>query len=209
MGGRYRLLADRAFFNARYLVQVATQYQGIRGWLCAVCLTVTMLMAWLMNIQKAQLQDATVRHRSLQQAAADPALSAAQAGYLNDSNHLVNFRQMLLPHDRIVDTVQDILQLAEGVGLLLSRGEYRIERESHGGFMRYRMNLPVRGPAASVHRFMHQALYKHQALALRGMTFKRKHVESDDVEVELRWVLLVRLPGPPVAEVSDTPGAAL
>jgi hypothetical protein len=79
---------------------------------------------------------------------------------------------------------------------VLARGDYRAQPDLQGGFMRYRMSLPVKGDAPAVLKLMQAALQSHKTLALESVQFKRARIESADVEVRLQWVLLTRLPEP-------------
>jgi hypothetical protein len=104
------------------------------------------------------------------------------------------FERHLLAHEDIPVVVQDLLSLAQDQGLVLQRGEYRPQIDRAGGFLRYRMSLPVKGPALAIQGFMQAALRAHPALALETIQFKRERIESTEIEARIQWVLLTRLP---------------
>jgi hypothetical protein len=100
------------------------------------------------------------------------------------------FEAVLLPHDDIPVLLQDLLRIANDEDVTLSRGEYRIEPDVVGGFLRYRMELPLQGPAPAVYRFIARALAEHKALALRSVHFRRARIETEDIEARVQWVAL-------------------
>lgn len=110
---------------------------------------------------------------------------------------LRRFELHLLAHDELPTQVQDLINLAEAEQLSVSRGEYRPQEDAQGRFLRYRMNLPVRGSWKSVHRFIDGALLNHPALGLEGVQFQRSQIDSAEIEARIQWVVLARLPEPP------------
>jgi hypothetical protein len=107
------------------------------------------------------------------------------------------FDDYLLTHADIPSVVQNLIRLAEAEKLVLARGDYRPQADVQGGFLRYRMSLPVKGDAQAIRRFMQAALLAHRTLALEGVQFKRERIESATVEARLQWVLLTRPPAAP------------
>lgn len=108
---------------------------------------------------------------------------------------LAQFELLLLPPGEIPLVLQDLLRLAEAQGLDLQRGEYQPQPDAAAGFMRYRMNLPVKGQSLAIYRFIALALSEQPALALESVRFLRAQVDSDEVEARIQWVLLTKLPG--------------
>lgn len=105
---------------------------------------------------------------------------------------LAEFEQALLAHDEIPQAVGDLLVLAENEGLLVEKGDYRLQLEPQGGFVRYRMTLPVKGDATAVRKFMLDALRSQRTLALESVQFKREGVASRVVEARIQWVLMAQ-----------------
>jgi len=109
------------------------------------------------------------------------------------------FDKHLLQPQEIPAVLQDLIALAESRGLLLARGTYRPEPEAQGGYLRYRMSLPVTGAPDAIHNFMMTALGNHRGLSLQSVQFKRERSDSPLVEARIQWTLLSRLPPPPSA----------
>lgn len=103
---------------------------------------------------------------------------------------LDRFKAHLLPAKDIPSVVEDVLRLAEEEGLAIRRGEYRAQADTHGGFMRYGMALPVSGNEEMVRRFLRSALYRHKYIALQSIEFKRERIETDSIEARLQFVIL-------------------
>lgn len=114
------------------------------------------------------------------------------------------FDQQLLAQRSVPQAIQDLLRSAEDQGLLIERGDYDSQVEAQGGFVRVRMNLPVKGKAQAVHRFIRTALLQQPQLALEGIRFKREGVQTGTIEAQLNWVLFTRLSEEPVP--SGSPG---
>ncbi|WAC71447.1 hypothetical protein OU995_17895 [Roseateles sp. SL47] len=105
---------------------------------------------------------------------------------------LAAFDQVLPAHDEIPQAVGDLLMLAENEGLLVEKGDYRLQLEPQGGFVRYRMTLPVKGDATAVRKFMLDALRSQRTLALESVQFKREAATSRVVEARIQWVLMAQ-----------------
>ncbi|WP_157539062.1 hypothetical protein [Hydrogenophaga flava] len=134
----------------------------------------------------------------------DALLVASSAAARRD---LKAFDERLLAHRSLPQAIQDLLRSAEDQGLLIERGDYVTLVEAQGGFMRLRMNLPVKGPAQAVHRFIRSALLQQPQLALEGIRFKREGVQTGTVEAQLNWVLFTRLSEVPAPEAQPVRGA--
>ena len=86
------------------------------------------------------------------------------------------------------------IALAAANGLVLKRGTYRPQPEPQGGYLRYRMTLPVTGQATAIQQFIKAALKAQRSLSLESVQFKRERGESSVVEAHIQWSLLTRLP---------------
>lgn len=104
------------------------------------------------------------------------------------------FDRHLVPHEEIAVALQDLIALAESTGLVLARGAYRPQPDPQGGYLRYRMTLPVIGPADAIHRFVMTALGRQRSLSLESVQFKRERSDSAHIEARIQWALLARLP---------------
>jgi Tfp pilus assembly protein PilO len=103
------------------------------------------------------------------------------------------FDEQLLAHQSLPQAIQDLMRSAEDQGLLFEQGNYDTLVETQGGFVRLRMNLPVKGSTQAVHRFIRNALLQQPQLALEGIRFKREGVQTGTIEAQLNWVLFARL----------------
>lgn len=112
-------------------------------------------------------------------------------------SRLQAFAEHLLPHRDIPRVVEEILLLAESHGLSIERGEYRMQAEHAGRFMRYQMALPVKGDARTVQQFIQAVLLAQKSLAMESVQFKRLQGDSPEIEARIQWVLFV---APPVQE---------
>lgn len=149
------------------------------------------LLAWSAAENHQRAQDLQVRADVLaQMLPAQPPRSRSQA----TQDKLDRFEAHLLPAKDIPSVVEDVLRLAEEEGLAIRRGEYRAQADTHGGFMRYGMALPVSGNEDMVRRFLRAALYRHKYIALQSIEFKRERIETDNIEARLQFVILSTLP---------------
>lgn len=134
---------------------------------------------------RAQL-DEVRDHASL-----NPSSPAAPAD--DARSRVADFDARLLARDDLSTVVQDLILLADEEGLVLARAEYRPQADSTGGFLRYRMSMPVKGDAKAVRRFMAAALKKQPMLALESVQFHRDQADAKEVEARIQWSVLARL----------------
>lgn len=187
-------------WEARRYAGAYTRRFGALGWGLLGCAVVAVL-AWSVQLDQmteasslqARLTDRLVAIGRFPMAAPQTG-SGFAAGGADARLRLRDFENYLLPHEDIPAVVQDLLSLAEGEGLVMPRGEYRPQIDAVGGFMRYRMSLPVKGAASAIHRFMQAALRAHKTLALQSVQFKRERIDSPDLEARIQWEVLTRLP---------------
>ncbi|CAN7322438.1 hypothetical protein [Rhizobacter sp. LjRoot28] len=176
-------------------VRRAARRVGAWGLLLAAA-TVLAVGAWAAERHQA-LAAAGAQQRWLDRPlAVDPVVRAAPS---DARDRLHRFDTRLLPHDDLPTQVQDLIALAESERLTVARGEYRPQVDAEGGFLRYRMSLPVRGEWRAVHRFVDSALRAHPSLGLESVQFQRPQVDAVEVEARLQWVVLAQLPRTAVA----------
>ena len=108
---------------------------------------------------------------------------------------LAQFQARLPAADDVPQVVQALFDTAEGQGLRLVRGSYRLQSDTAARFARYRMNLPVRGEPARVQRFIEAALLAWPTLAVESIQFKRDAGAEHVLEARIQWVLFVRAEG--------------
>lgn len=128
-----------------------------------------------------------------------PAREGHSAPIEDDAARYARFQSHLLPVDALPDAVKDLFRAAEDAGVALTAGEYRREPDPAGGFMRYRISLPVSGEPGAALDFMLGALRRQKSLALESASFRREGRDADSVEGRIQFVLLTRLPPDPAA----------
>lgn len=180
------------------IARVISRRFGLLGWVALACVVVAALAAIQAQRARTQLDDVRRQVAELNVVAARPVETQGQA-----PTRLSAFEDILLVHADIPATVQDILELAQTQHLSIARGDYRPQIDARGGFMRYRMALPVKGDAQAIHRFMLAALRAHRTLALESAQFKRDRIESSEVEARIQWVVMTRLPSADAASAKE------
>ena len=170
---------------------------GAAGVLVILCLAIA-LAAWRVEERQVAVADDLLSRLFEPSTLTAPPMPASADG---SRQRAKLFDQQLLPHADIPTALQDLFNLAEDEQLVIARGDYRPQLDTQGGFLRYRMSLPVKGEARAVLRFLHKALRTQKALALESVQFKREHAGASEVEARLQLALLVQLP-PRVAGVA-------
>jgi hypothetical protein len=163
---------------------------GAAGLVVGACLLVTAVSVTLQQRFEAERQLLLERR-----VAAAPVVTARRQTVAEaDTAAVAGFLAHLLPHDDIPQTIQDLIALADERQLLLVRGDYKPQVESAGGFLRYRMTLPVKGGMAAIQSFVAAALRTHSSLAVESVQFRRERIASPLVEARIQWLLLTHLP---------------
>jgi hypothetical protein len=183
-------------WEARRLICSGHRRFGAWGWALLTCVLAAVLGGAALQHQTATLSD--VRQRAAQGQAATPFKPPAAKADQTDRQPtdgralLLAFERHLLPTADLPLVLQDLLQLAQTHGLVVERGDYRAQNDAIGNFTRYRMTLPVKGPAAQVQAFIQAALLNEKTLALDSVQFKRASIESVEVEARIQWMVLMR-----------------
>jgi Tfp pilus assembly protein PilO len=118
---------------------------------------------------------------------------------------LQDFEQMLIAHDKIPQALGDLLQLAEDEGLLVRRADYRPDEDGVGHFMRYRIQMPIKGTTEAIQRFLRAALQAQRNLILESVQLKRETSESNELDANVQWVLLTQLPPAASVQMKEKP----
>lgn len=166
---------------------------GTAGMATVAFVAVAGIAMWIdrnAHAEKEALQRELIVHRAGQ----PPARPVAQARGDEGRARLAEFDRYLPPHDEIPQAVGDLLTLAEREGLVVEKGDYRAQPDPQGGFLRYRMTLPVKGNAVAVRRFVLAALEGQKTLALESVQFKREQATDAQIEARIQWLLFARLP---------------
>lgn len=193
-----RRFIEQAFWGLRRFLRAFTRRFGVWGWGMLVLWVVAALVGWTAYNQKMQGRVLASRLSSKSHATASVStqhvLRADMTLPSDGRIRLKAFEDFLLPDEDIPGVVQEVLRLAEEESLSIQRGEYRPQIDQQGKFMRYCMNLPVKGAAAAIHRFVKTALRTQKNLALDSVQFKRERIESDEIEARIQWVIVTRVP---------------
>jgi hypothetical protein len=188
------LLLRRVTWSCKQWMRFVLRRFGVMGvsWGVITFMLMTLLTILVkQNGQISMLQVPQDNGRELTGSDLPEALAVARD--LND------FQKSLLRYGDIPDALRDLIVLAQKNNLVLSRGEYQMQIDQRGQFMRYQMVLPVRGQAPAVERFILEALLQHKTMALESVQFKREGASAKELEAKVQWVLMVQLPlGPGV-----------
>jgi hypothetical protein len=200
-GFRARLLHPVAHANweLRRGARAFSRRFGPFGWVLLGCLACAALALAVERRQAVEIGRLEMRLAARLADRAGPVAAAAAAapaeGEAGARSRLQAFDDHLLAHGDIPFAVQDLLDLGEAEGLSMQRGTYRPQVDVAGGFLRYRMTLPVKGSGPAIQRFMQAALRKQKNLALDSVQFKRTRIGSSDIEARIEWLMLTRLAG--------------
>lgn len=118
---------------------------------------------------------------------------------------LQDFEQMLIPHENIPQALGDLLQLAEDEGVLVRRADYRPDEDGMGHFMRYRIQMPIKGTTEAIQRFLRAALQGQRNLILESVQLKRETSQSNELDANVQWVLLTQLPSAAPVQMKGKP----
>lgn len=139
------------------------------------------------------VQERQIRHEAERAAVAQSSSLSRPILAMDSKNELERFQAYLLPHEDIPEVLSLMIGLAASEGLQLAKGEYKVQVDQRGKFVRYRMSLPVQGDATKIEQFIHKALVQHKTLALEAVQFKRERIDALGVEAKIDWVLLTKM----------------
>jgi len=183
-------LLERLKWGVARAVRLLRRRLGPTGLTLALCALVV-VSCWVLHRRAAQGLAELSAAASVER---QPVIERVAVPEGDDNARLAAFQKYLLAAEDIPQVIQDLIALADDHRLLMSRGDYKAQQETSGGFLRYRMTLPVKGEAQAIQRFMAAALAANKTLALEAVSFKRETLASSAVEARIQWVLLTRLP---------------
>ena len=102
------------------------------------------------------------------------------------------FERYFPPMADINRVLGEIYTAAENEKLLLERGEYNLSEESGLGVLRYKINLPVKGPQADIKRFVRRMLHDIPSLSLDSISMQRNNVGEPTVDAQIRVTVFLR-----------------
>lgn len=184
----------RIFWEIKYWQRNIQRYMPwpmIAG-IVALALAIGLTLSGWRDLQRNTLLEQQLVAWSVQQ----PSHNARPTG--SDDERLAMFYALLPAASSIPSIIETLITQAAAEELILQAGEYRAEQHAAGGFMEYRIALPVRGDAAALQTFLLKALRTQRVLALESVTFKRERIESRQVDARIRLVLFTK----PVEETS-------
>lgn len=117
---------------------------------------------------------------------------------------LSEFEAYLPSFEVMNDILQDMFLLATDQGVRMYRGEYQVEPDLHGQFVRHRMNLPIQGDVRAIYAFIQAALQAHQSLALESVKFRRESMEAGEVDARIQWIILTQRPAGTVSTMKPS-----
>jgi hypothetical protein len=169
---------------------IAQKRLGRVGFIFSLVLMLVMLALLIAVI----FQSNTIQSELSKPIASNSASVSDQPAALSAVQEIERFQAYLLPNEDVSEVLRLIIGLANREGLQLVRGEYKVVSDARGGFVRYKMTLPVQGGASKVEQFILNALAEHKTLALDSVQFKRERIDTSDVEARVEWVLMTRQP---------------
>lgn len=200
-----RSAVGRIAWEAQRARRVAAHRLGLPGVMAVLAAALMLAALWAREAQRDRLIDARKATSSLPVAL--PAREARAAAGLSDSRaRLREFDDRLIAHADIPLALRNLIALADANGLILERGAYRPQLEAQGGYLRYRMTLPLTGRADAILRFTMAALKANPTLSLENVQFNRERGDDTVVEARVQWALLTR--PPPTAAPSGAVGQA-
>lgn len=108
---------------------------------------------------------------------------------LSGADRLAAFYQRFPQPRTVPDALADIYEAAAHAGLVLERGTYKWSSNPGDRFIRYEIELPLKGPYPKIQLLAYQAMQKIPALALNDISFKREGTGAADVEAKLHFTL--------------------
>lgn len=181
-------LPQFAEWTLRRAMSYTARHIGWDGILCVgAALTIALLVVMNHSATDRRFEQAAA-------IAAAAAISRAPPAELPRVDHLERFERTLLKHDDIPVALDELFSLAEAEGLSLAKGEYRLQLDEAGHFIRYRIALPVQGNAVALQRFIERALVTFPFLAFDAVQLKREKIQSNRVDVQLQWTFMTALP---------------
>lgn len=184
---RLRSVLEAAAWELGRLARRVLRSWGLVGLLAALLGVLAIGLGWWSG--DLERQSALLRQRLDKVAAHRMAPTPPGAG-----DPEAGFRARLVSHDDIPVVVQDLLAVARRHQLQVLQADYRAEADDVGGFVRYRIALPVKGVGANLQTFMSEALQEQPALALEALQLRRDTALTRQVEARLHWVLFAALP---------------
>lgn len=174
--------------NLRWL-QRAPALLGRSG-IAAVALLIGCVAFYFSTLQQAQEKLSAVRNSVLQQqslARQDP-----QSELQASDEQIVQFYRAF-PQDReLPQCMEKIFAAAQRSGIELAQGEYKVNRDGHGGLVLFQMAFPVNADYPQIRKYLIALKADIPTLSLQQVQFKRQKVGDARVEANIRMVLYLQ-----------------
>lgn len=106
-------------------------------------------------------------------------------------SQLANFYGFFPLAESVPELLGTIERAAQGNGLRLEKGEYRLTREADFPLARYQVTLPLRGSYGDVRGFVNDVLDAVPSAALEELTLKREVIGDPALEARVRFALFL------------------
>lgn len=164
------------------------------GWEPVAALALLLLagvLAW--QAEELAHEGQVLRTTALVERARKPAPMASE-GEVDVSRQLAAFYSQLPGQDALAGQVKQLFTVAAQHGLELEMGDYRAVPDPKAGVLRYQIILPVRGDNDRIQAFVLGAMAELPLLGLEGVSFRRASVASEELQAQVRFFVLARLP---------------
>ncbi|MHB1248226.1 MAG: GspMb/PilO family protein [Polaromonas sp.] len=159
---------------------------GITG-LVGLALLAVALLLQLTQVEPLKNQMATQRARLASQR-----LAADTPGTGPVAPPAVDPLALLPPMNQASQLIGDLEQLAQASGMELPRGQYSVSALAGTSLRRWQLVLPVEVSYPTLIAFIAAALERQPNLTLDELKLKREHIDTDDLQTELRMSLYVK-----------------
>lgn len=117
-----------------------------------------------------------------------------QSSHPTVHGQLSEFYGFFPPIESVPDTLARIQAAAQRQGLVLDKGEYRLEGEQGFAVRRYQVTLPVAGTYAQVRSFVNNVLDEVPHAAVDELIMNRKDIAHQNLEVRVRFSVFLIVP---------------
>lgn len=165
---------------------------GLPGCAAAVLLAAT-LGTWFLleRPAQAQLQALEAEQERLGRVSRPKAYTSRVDDHLAASSPRAGFDARFPDERQITAVLGRLRATAARSGIVLDRGEFKVQTLPDEPLLQYSMNLPVRAPYAELRRFVRGLLREQPALALDEISLRREDARAALVDAQLRLVLFV------------------
>ena len=136
---------------------------------------------------RKQLAQVIEQHRGLRELAGRPAGDALPA-----REQLTRFYQRFPGGNALQDVLLGLHQSARSQGLAALRADYRDSAEPDTPLRRVRVHIPVRGSYKAVRAWLNDVVATMPEVAIDGLEIRRADVGTEEVEVQARFLVLLR-----------------